>query len=525
MAGLLTTRAGQRHFMRLVEKHRVLAFLARRQYGKTTTFAKIALKKMMKQRDHTVIFGSAKLGLSREIVRAEARILQVAISEALAQAAQSAVKVVDASTGKAPDALTADDFAELFEAQRLEFRYYHGRGTYSRTKVVALRPDTVGETGDLMCDEIGRVANWREVWEAVSPIIASNPAFRCTLATTIPPDDAHYSWDMLVPPAGTVFETCGQGNVYESEMGITVLRVDAFDAYADGVPLYNMKTGAAETPAENRAAESDKDAWDRNYGLKFLMGGASACGLIQLATAQERGIGKCLHAETQSDDDLDRALEFLAEHLGEGAVGVGLDLATTEGATSNPSALAVVEAAGAELLARLILTWKTNDPAVAEARVRAVLAAVARRPTGGRAKALHIDATNERYFAAGLQRSLRAEVPVTCVVGSETVQKPGYEPMTMKQFLGSLLVGELDDNHLTLPPQKYVKEDFRLVKKDRGLFVCTPDPQGRHGDTFDGTKLGINALKGNPPAIMPRAFSNTPAGRAVRARRERAVLA
>jgi len=79
--------------MRLVDDYRVVAFLARRQYGKTTTFAKIALKKMMKQRDHTVIFGSAKLGLSREIVRKEAQILQAAIGQAVQQATEGAVQV------------------------------------------------------------------------------------------------------------------------------------------------------------------------------------------------------------------------------------------------------------------------------------------------------------------------------------------------------------------------------------------------------------------------------------------------
>jgi len=32
--------------------------------------------------------------------------------------------------------------------------------------------------------------------------------------------------------------------------------------------------------------------------------------------------------------------------------------------------------------------------------------------------------------------------------------------MTMKAFLGAQLVGEIDDNHFTLPPERYLKEDF-----------------------------------------------------------------
>ena len=69
---VIQMRSGQRRLFQLVEQYRLLGFIARRQYGKTTTCANIALMKMMKHRDHTVIFGSAKLNLSREIVRKEA---------------------------------------------------------------------------------------------------------------------------------------------------------------------------------------------------------------------------------------------------------------------------------------------------------------------------------------------------------------------------------------------------------------------------------------------------------------------
>lgn len=525
MSSILNMRQGQRRFMRLVDQYRLIAFLARRQYGKTTTFGKIALRKMMKTADHTVIYGSAKIDLAREIVRNEARVLQAAITEAVAQAAAKQVQVVDAGTGRTPDVLTEDDFANLFETQRLEFRFYHSASRYSRTKVVALRPDTVGETGDLMCDEIGRVRNWREVWEAVSPIIASNPDFRCTLCTTIPPDDTHYSFDMLVPPVGTTFEANPQGNLYESDMGIKVLRVDAWDAATDGVPLYNMQTGAPESPEDNRAAESDKDAWDRNYGLKFLVGGAAACGLMQLASAQERGVGTCAHVDVQTDEDLRAALDFLAQHLGAGKVGIGWDLATTEKEKSNPSAVAVVEEVSADNYAvRLILTWKTNNPAVAEERMRFVLARLCHRVAGGRPRELDIDSTNERFFASTMQRVLANACPVRCVVGSESVEKPGYEPMTTKQYLGSLLVGILDDNHLTLPPERYIKEDFRLVKKERGLFVCTPDVQGRHGDTFDAVKLALHALKGAPPPAAPHLFDSNRRNQVVETHRDRRIF-
>ena len=246
---------------------------------------------------------------------------------------------------------------------------------------------------------------------------------------------------------------------------------------------------------------------------------------MQLATAQERGLSTCFHVDVQNDEDLDRAIDWMLEHLGAGPVGLGWDLATTEKQTSNPSAFAVMEQDGVNYLARLILTWKTADPDIAERYSGRVIDAVAKRCGGGRAKALHIDATNERYFASTMQKKFRAKLPVVCVVGSESVTKPGYEPMTMKQYLGGLLVGELDDNHLTLPPAIYIKEDFRLEKKDRGQFVCTPDVQGRHGDTFDACKLALNAIKGCPPPVIPAAFPNSRTSRVLQARRNREVLA
>ena len=76
-------RAGQVAFERDLDRHRVCAFLTRRQYGKTTNAARIALKKMMRTKGHTVIFGSVKLDLGREIVRKESEAMTRAFVAAL----------------------------------------------------------------------------------------------------------------------------------------------------------------------------------------------------------------------------------------------------------------------------------------------------------------------------------------------------------------------------------------------------------------------------------------------------------
>jgi hypothetical protein len=492
-------RAGQREFERGVERHRVCALLARRQYGKTTIASRIALKKMMKRAGHTVIFGTVKLDLGREMIRKEAEQLQRAfkMTAEIAKNAEKMVRLADATTGRDLPSLSADDFAGLYEACRLELRLYHSQAIYSRTKVVALTPDAVGETGDLILDEVGRVKKFKDVAEAVMPIIASNPEFRCIYTTTPPPDDTHYSFEQLAPPIGAELPVSPTGNWYKSEMGVWVLRITAEDAYADGVPLYDDDTGEALSPAESRAKAHDKDAWDRNYACAFKMGGTAACNLLALDTAQRRGVGTCYLAQIDKDSDFDRAVNLLPGRMGSGPVGLGWDLATTTNALSNPSAFGVLEQSGVELILRAVFVWKTADPDMAMERARRIVQAVKARKEGGAARKLAVDATNERYFAQSVRKDLRDLLPVDLVVGSETIEVPGEEEsITLKQYLGGQWVGELDDNHLTLPPERYLREDFRLVRKEKGQFVCEPDALGRHGDTFDCGKLGLRGLRG-----------------------------
>lgn len=494
-------RAGQREFERGVERHRISGLLARRQYGKTTIASRIALKKMMKVAGHTVIFGSVKLDLGREIVRKEADAMQKAFAllAQMATAADTKLEAFEISERGQRDVtlVNADDWADIYEHSRLEFRLFHDRSVYSRTKVVALTPDAVGETGDLILDEVGRAKKFREVIEAMTPIIAANPEFRCIFTTTPPPDDTHYSFDLLAPPIDTDLPVNPKGNWYRSELGVWVLRISAFDAYADGVPLYDDDTGKAISPDESRQRANDKDAWDRNYGTKFVLGGTAAVGLLQLDSAQRRGVGKCACIQVENDLDLGRALAFLREKLGAGNVGIGVDWATTEKESSNPTAVTVMERAGVEKNALLTVVWKTRDPDLAIERLRSIVQTINARPAGGRARRLCQDATSEKYHCANVRKELGALVTVEDLVGSETIELPGKEPMTMKAYLGNKFIGELDDNHVTLAPERYIKEDFRLVKRDRGSFITDISPSGQHGDTFDSHKNASHALDSN----------------------------
>jgi hypothetical protein len=500
-------RAGQREFERGAELHRISGLLARRQWGKTTIAARIALKKMMKRAGHTVVFGSVKVDLGREMVRKESAEMQRAFQllAEQAKAGKALLQVVDggkpAKGTEGAQAFSADDFAELYEQSRLEFRLYHSRSIYSRTKIVALTPDAVGETGDVIADEVGRVRRFGEVLEAMLPIIASNPDFRAIFTTTPPPDDAHPSFALLGPPIGAELPINPAGNWYKSELGVWVLRVTAFDAYADGVPLYDDDTGAAISPDESRARAHDKDAWDRNYGCRFVLGGTAAVGLLQLDSAQRRGIGRCACVQVNDDLDFDRALAHLREKLGKNPAAVGFDVATTEKEASNPSSVTVMEQEGADAVGVLTVTWKTRDPAIAKERVRRILETVEARPEGGRARRMAIDASNERYFAIEVQREFSALAPVELVVSGESMDVPGQEPVNKKTWLGSRWIAAIDDNHAVLPPERYIRDDFRRVRKVKGSFDCELGPNGEHGDTFDSHKLAYHALTSSGGAI------------------------
>lgn len=478
-------RAGQKNFFRLVDRYRLFAFLARRQYGKTTTFANVALKKMMKTPNHTVIFGSAKLNLSREIVRKEAEIIGRSISEATRRLEANQFMVADADTGKIPDRLTADDFAGLFEAQRLEFRFFHSRSVYSRTKVVALRPDTVGETGDLMCDEIGFIQNWREVWKAIEPIVSSNPAYRLLLSTTPPLDDAHFAYEQLAPHAGTEFPVNPAGNLYESESDIDVLRVDAFDAWADGVPIYSLKTGEPLNPQEHRNRSHDKETWDRNYGVKFIAGGSAAIGLFQLQQAQSRGIELgCRYFSNELPADWVSGCRFKP---GVPAV-IGVDPATTEKKKSNPTGFCVSQMDGTAHAGRAMMRYKRSDPR--EARAIIIDAVRTLKAAGVPVKCVVIDATGEKYWAAETRQELRLLCPVLLVVSSEREEVNG-ENVLVKTALGAQAVSTFDDGLAAIPGDKEVKDDFRLPRKYKGGYDNEVDDYGNHGDLFDAYKLAL----------------------------------
>ncbi|WP_157837063.1 hypothetical protein [Geminisphaera colitermitum] len=272
-------RAGFRHPLRR------LAYVWRRQGGKSYLLSNEALDWMMETPGVLTSIISAAIALGTEIIVKEAQSWREHLARIKAVAAAADLKLETNA-----DTIDFDGFCDLFEHSKLEAKLWHDRTTCSRTRVIAPNPNTaVGWTGHIIGDEFGRWPNCQDVLEAIEPFMESNPQFRLRLATTPPPDDAHYSYEMLLPKEGTEFTPNARGNFYTSEYGLKIHRVDAWDAELAGKKMHHPDTGAKITPDEHRALAFDKTAWDRNYAIQFIAGGTSAISLAAIFRAMELG--------------------------------------------------------------------------------------------------------------------------------------------------------------------------------------------------------------------------------------------
>jgi hypothetical protein len=187
-----------------------------------------------------------------------------------------------------------------------------------------------------------------------------------------------------------------------------------------------------------------------------------------------------------------------------GPIGVGLDIATTDGPTSNPASITVTQDEGT-LFERLVLSWKTRDEAVATAMLMTVMLDLATLPRWN-VKGLSIDASNETFFAQGLVKAIRsalARVGKSCkfhlIKGGENLTFQG-QTLNAKEMLGSLYVNAHTDGILATPEAAFLKEDRRLVQRSKGAFVTLTGKGGKHGDTFDSGKHARWALLSSGPA-------------------------
>lgn len=188
--------------------------------------------------------------------------------------------------------------------------------------------------------------------------------------------------------------------------------------------------------------------------------------------------------------------------LEDAPVGLGLDLATTEKGTSNPSSLTAGQKWAGRFYARLVVAWKTADPDVTRAMVRLVLDQLAAADI--RPRRLGVDSSNERFYAAELRKEFGGRVPVDLIAGQDKLEHRGTQ-LDAKTLLGNLYASALEDGLVVLPVDDFIAYDYRLVKREAGGFITDTGKGGEHGDCFDSGKLAYWALEGQggPVAAEP----------------------
>jgi len=502
-------------------RSRAIVLFWARQCRKSTTLGAIAFDQMSREPGRHVIAASASLLVGSELVSKtvgaaeqavmvtrEAEALRAGLADGAAESGDAvSLKIANASTGKVYQRLNAEDFADLYRTSRLEMRLYHSQTRYSRLQVIAPNPATArGWTGTVLRDEAGftRPGLETELRVAVKPIIDTDPSFRLVYASNLPRDDRHPFFEMTLPAPDALFPPSRQGHFYRGPDGTLIHRVALADAYAAGHVLYDSQTGEPLSYDTFCAQPGNKLGLNDSYRLIHEFGGTAAVDLAAITTAQRIGAGQCHFAWVENHGDFLRAVTVLKGLLGDGKVGIGYDVATTAGDASNPSAVTVTEINGDRRWQRLVVCWKERDPRVAVERLGAIAAAVRQRLRGGSAARLCIDATSEQYFARSVADAMAGEIPVELVDARNLVEPcpPGYaRTPTHKTLLGDLYCAAVNENRYGLPGAAYLKDDHRLVLKVAGAYQCDPQPDGRHGDTFDSGKLAEWGLTAHLGAI------------------------
>ncbi len=133
-----------------------------------------------------------------------------------------------------------------------------------RIKVLAANPRTArGFSGDLILDEFAFHEDSAAIWEAAEPILASNPDFKCRIAST--GNGKHNMFYRMASGEGP-----SDGTLFTNPNGFTVSRVTRTSAWAQGVKIYDLKNKRVEiAPEAARQQALDKRAYDQNYECAF----------------------------------------------------------------------------------------------------------------------------------------------------------------------------------------------------------------------------------------------------------------
>jgi phage FluMu gp28-like protein len=360
---------------------------------------------------------------------------------------------------------------DKIENMRMEIRI-KAEGKVGRIVILAANPRTArGFSGDLILDEFAFHEDSAAIWDAVEPIISSNPDYLCRIAST-----GNGRFNMFHQMA-------------QETSPYTVSRIRRSEAYRMGVKIYDPATRREITPEQARAAALDKASYDQNYECAFndenmaLLTNAliSACEYSQAAAAD---CHICFQDWTRD------ALDFLRSC--KGPLGIGLDV----GRTRDITVITIGEKISGTLFTRAILRISQTRLPEQLDRLRPIL----RMPNFGR---LCGDATG---LGLGLVEFAQEECGP---YRAEAVQFASREKRAIHgiQQADSALVTELmaldllelfETRLIRIPCEIALRESLRKPERITtagGVRIAATRDEAGHADEFWSMALMVRSLK------------------------------
>lgn len=185
------------------------------------------------------------------------------------------------------------------------------------------------------------------------------------------------------------------------------------------------------------------------------------------------------------------------DFVGSGDLSLGIDIGTTEGKKSNPTAFALTEDLGLTKALRLAARFKTGQKDVIVGVLDRVLTLCENR--GSKLKVAVLDATNERLTAVEVVQDFAGRLTVRLALLGTTRLVFG-EKVTLKTYICGLVTSHLEDGRLLLPAAEWITKDFRQMVREKGGFTSAVAEDGAHADLFIATGLSLDGHDMSGPA-------------------------
>ena len=350
-------------------------------------------------------------------------------------------------------------------------------GKIGRILVLAANPRTArGFSGDLILDEFAFHEDSEAIWDAVEPIISSNPGYQCRIAST-----GNGRYNMF-------YRMANELSPY------WVSRIRRSEAYQMGVPIFDPATRREVTPAEARAAAMDKASYDQNYECAFndenmaLLTNAliSACEYQAEAGDAERR--ECYVCEQDWAQD---AVEYLRSC--KGPLGVGLDV----GRTRDITVITVGEKIGGVIFTRGLLRISGMRLPEQLERLKPILQMGNFGRLSGDATGLGLGLVE---FAQEECGAYRAEAVQFGSKERRTVRGMEQQDSALVTELMALdLLAAFESRGIRVPCEAALRDSLRKperITNASGVRIAATRDEAGHADEFWSMALMVRALKG-----------------------------